>query len=240
MSEAAQDPMEYIWERVPKNENGHIHYLAGDIPYLYRNGFVDTTIYTYQQWKSAFSDCLQTDGTYIVAKDKFMSLRKYRYVGPVFSPFEAQKVREGEWTDEDLQKLFDLSIKPSSTITQDIFWNSVKALKDQGFIQNNHLFVNQAVKNQLNYLIERFPSPRRRLETEVQRIRSDREAQIMAANESRDTSLFVSGKTSGESRLDDFKKLQSSTSITDDPAIDPEGPLLDIKSLKKPRGKING
>ncbi len=241
MAEEIKDPMEYIWERVPKTRAGLINYLPGDIPYLYRNGFVDTTRFPYQQWKAAFDDCLQSDGTYLVSKNKFLSLRTFRYEGPVFKPFEAQKVREGEWTDEDLQKLFDRSIQPSSTVTHDIFWNSVKALKSQGFVQNEKLFVNQAVKNQLNYLIERFPSPRRRLEKEVSRIRSDREQQIQTVNKNRDSSLFVAGKTSRESQLEDFQKLQSSSSIQGhDAAIDPDAPTLDLKSLRKPRGKISG
>jgi len=241
MAEEIKDPMEYIWERVPKTASGQIQYLAGDIPYLYRNGFVDTTRYTYQQWKAAFDDVLQDDGTYLVSKEKFMSLRVFRYEGPVFKPFEAARVREGEWSDEDLQKLFDRSIKPSSTVTQDIFWNSVKALKDQGFIQNGKLFVNQAVKNQLNYLIERFPSPRRRLEKEVNRIRADREAQINESKKNRDSSLFVVGKTSTENKMEDFRKLQTTTSVTaEDTAVDPDAPTLDLKSLRKPRGKISG
>src|SRR5690349_10807510 len=125
MAEDVKDPMEYIWDKVPKNKQGFIHYLPGDIPYLYNNGFVDSQRYTYEQWKSAFVDCLQSDGSYLVSKDKFMSLRPFRYVGNVFTPFDPKRVREGEWNDGDLKKLFERSIKPSSSISEEIYWNSI-------------------------------------------------------------------------------------------------------------------
>ena len=70
--EDIKDPMEFIWDKVPKNKQGAIHYLPGDIPYLYRNGFVDSTRYTYDQWKKAFEDCKQDDDSYIVNKNKFL------------------------------------------------------------------------------------------------------------------------------------------------------------------------
>ncbi len=241
MPEEIHDPMEYIWERVPKTKEGLIHYLAGDIPYLYRNGFVDTVKYTYQQWKEAFNDVLQPDGSYLVNKDKFLSLRKYRYAGPVFQPFDPAKVREGEWSDQELKKLYDRSIKPSSSVEENVFWNSVKMLKNQGFAQNGNLLVNKAVKSQLAYLIERFPSPRRRLEKEVSRIREERDAQLREAIKNRDTSLFVTGKGASEVKRDEFKKMESTASVKS--ALDnsqPTGETLDIKSLRKPKGKIKG
>lgn len=241
MAEETTDPMMYIWEKVPKTAQGFIHYLPGDIPYLYRNGFVDAIRYTYQQWKEAFKDCLQLDGTYLVNKNKFLSLRKYRYSGPCFQPFEPSKVREGEWNDEELKKLFDKSIKPSSSISEDIFWNSIKALKNQGLVQNGNLLVNKAVKTQLAYLIERFPSPRRRLEKEVSRIREERESQTKQVAKDRDASLFVSGKLSSETKLEDFKKLETSVPLKSaSPVIKDSKPTLDIKSLRKPGKKISG
>ncbi len=240
MAEQIQDPMEFIWEKVPKTKEGFIHYLPGDIPYLYRNGFVDTVRFTYQQWKDVFEDCKQSDGSYLVSQDKFFSLRVFRYSGPVFQPFDSSKVREGEWTDEDLQKLFDRSIKPSSTITQDIFWNSVKALKSQGLVKNGNLLVNDTVKKQLDYLIERFPSPRRRLEKEVTRLREERESQVRQVSKDRDASLFVEGKIASESKLEAFKKLESAAPIKTAKQPSSSAQTIDIKKLRRPGKKISG
>ncbi len=233
-----QDAMEFIWERIPKTKEGNIQYLPGDIPYLYRNGFVDTRQIPYQQWKAVFAECEQKDGTYLVGREKFLSLRAYRYEGPVFKPFDPARIREGEWTDEDLQKLFEKSIKPSSGISEDVFWNSVKSLKDQGLVNKGNLVVDQTVKNQLKYLIERFPSPRRRLETEVNRIREERESEYRSVTEKHDSSTFTAGKLASESKMDAFKKLENKDVKQTEELTSNEG--IDIKKLRKPRGKIKG
>lgn len=242
MAEEIKDPMEFIWEKIPKTKKGLVHYLPGDIPYLYRNGFVDSARYTYQQWKSAFEDCIQDDGSYFVSKEKFMSLRPFRYVGPVYKPFDSQKVREGEWTDEELKKLYVLSIKPSSAIPENIFWNIIKDLKGRGLIKNGNLIVNKDVKIQLAYLIERFPSPRRRLEIEINRIREERENQLRGATKKRDSSTFTVGKIASETKTEDFKKLESSGPVKSKAPAETaeEKPTIDIKKLRKPRGKITG
>lgn len=243
MADQIQDPMEYIWEKVPKTKEGLIHYLPGDIPYLYKNGFVDATKYTYPQWKAAFDDVRQADGSYLVSQNKFMSLRRFRYVGPCYKPFDPQKVREGEWTDADLKKLYDLSIKPSSAIQEEVYWNSVKALKDMGLKKNGNLIIDKTVKTQLAYLIERFPSPRRRLEKEVNRIREERETEYRAVTKNRDSSKFITGKLASETRMEKFKELETaapaSTSSPKVAAIKTAG-AIDIKKLKKPPKKISG
>lgn len=243
MAEEINDPMEYIWEKIPKTKEGLVHYLPGDIPYLYFNGFVDAVQFSFEEWEGAFNDVKQEDGTYLVSRDKFMSLRRFRYVGPLYRPFDPQRLPEGEWTDEDLQKLYDLSIRPSSGITEEVYWNSIKALKGQGLVANNgRLILNKAVKTQLAYLIERFPSPRRRLEKEVHRIRQEREAEYRSAVEKRDASIFMAGKLASEDKQERFQALQSAGHSTAAAVkkILPDKPGIDIKKLKKPPRKISG
>lgn len=241
MTEEIKDPMVYIWEKVPKTKEGFIHYLTGDIPYLYRNGFVDTNRFTFQQWAKAFDDCKQKDGSYLVSKDKFLSLKIYRYTGPVFKPFDAQKIREGEWTDEDLQKLFERSLKPSSTVTHEIFWKLIDTFKKKGSLKNGHLVIDAPFKIQLGYLVEKFPSPRRRLEKEVARLREERENQYRSSVQSRDSSVFVSGALASETKMDELQKLQGSAPLKKNqtPPLKISGPSLDIKKLRKPGKKIS-
>lgn len=241
MAEDFQDAMEYIWQKVPKTPEGFIHYLPGDIPYLFENGFVDSTRFEFETWAQAFEDCRQPDGSYLVSHEKFISLRVFRYEGPVFKPFDPYRVREGEWLDDDLQKLYDLSIKPSSSIPEEVFWNSVKALKNQGFAKGGNLVVNDNVKKQLAYLIERFPSPRRKLEIEVNRLREERDTQMQTATEARDKSLFVAGKSASEVKKEQFKNLETSKAPakTKTPAkASGKIETFDIKKLKKPARKI--
>lgn len=236
--------MEFIWEKIPKNKEGLIHYLETDIPYLYYSGFVDHTLFTYEEWEAEFQDCKQNDGSYLLTKEKFISLYPFRYAGPVQKPFDPYKVREGEWSQEQLAKLYEYSIKPSATFPEDVFWNSVETLKKKGFSSpSGNLIVNDKVKKQLAYLIERFPSPRRNLETEINRIKKGRESTYREVGSNRNKSNFVEGKFESEDKLEAYKKLQSkavdskkSDSIEDNQSSE----SLDIKSLKRPRGPIKG
>ncbi|MBX7149431.1 hypothetical protein K1X76_10160 [bacterium] len=240
MTEEFKDAMEYIWDRIPKTKEGNVRYLLGDLPYLYQNGFVDSNQFTYEQWKAAFEDCKQDDDSYILTKEKFLSLRKFRYVGPVFEPFDASKVREGEWTDDDLAKLYHRSIKPSSTVPEQVYFNMIKALKErEGLQQNGRLLVNKTVKTQLGYLIDRFPSPRRKLEIEVSRLRKEREKDFREVNENRDVSKFVAGQFESEEELKKFKSLQNKAGAPVKQKID-TSKTVDLKSLKRPPKKISG
>lgn len=240
MSEHFDDPMEFIWEKIPKTKAGLVHYLPGDIPYLYLHGFVDSNRYGYQEWKDAFADTRQDDGSYLVSKEKFLTLRKFRYAGPVFKPFDPDKIREGEWSDEEIQKLFEFSFKPSCALIDEVFWNSINALKKQGFVNNGKLLVNKAVKTQLKFLIDKWPSPRRKLEQEVQRIREEREATFRSNTQNRDATRFTSGKLASEAKQEDFQKLQGASPKRDAPPPTTTAETIDIKSLRRPRGKITG
>lgn len=234
--------MLYIWKKIPKTKEGFVHYLPGDLPYLYYNGFVDTDQFSYEEWEAAFDSCKQADGSYLLDEEKFLSLRIYRYEGPLYEPFNPQKVYEGEWTDDDLGKFFKYTLKPSCAIDEEVFWNNVKAFKAQGFIKNGNLVVTKEVKTQLSYLVERFPSPRRRLEKEVNRLRQERETQYRSVTTNRDSSTFTVGKLASESKTQKFEKLQSKG-----PAPSTQGPTheddtggIEIKKLRKPPRKITG
>jgi len=243
MAQQPFDPMEYIWERLPKNKDGKtVKYLVGDIPYLYHNGFVDTLKFSYKQWETAFIPFKQTDGTYLLDKPSFFTLRIFRYNGPSHAAFDPAKLRDGAWPDNELEHLYQKSIRPSTSITKEIFWNSVKALKTAGFVNDKaELICNERVRKQLSYLLDKFPSPRRRLEKEVFRIKNARDAGTALQQKNRDASNFVIGKTQKESEMEQFQKLQSSQAAPQaQTAHKTEGEALDLKSLRKPGGKVIG
>lgn len=245
MSAAKFDPMEYIWERIPKCKDGKtIRYVPDDVPYLYHNGFVDTLQFTFKQWETALSPFKRSDGSYTLDKGAFMSLRLFRYNGPSHAAFDPARLREGAWPDDELEYLFEKSIKPSSSITREIFWNSVKALKKHGAVNDkDELVVSEKTRKQLAYLLEKFPSPRRRLEKEVARLRQERDKALQVHQENRDATQFVIGKTENETQLAALQKLQGTqTTITPATETTPadKASTVDLKSLRKPGGKLMG
>lgn len=229
--------MEYIWGRLPKQKDGKtIRYLAGDIPYLYNNGFVDCIKFSLDQWQRAFVVFRQSDGTYVLNKEQFMALRVFRYTGPTNEVFDAMKIRPGTWFDDKLKILYEKTIRLTSTITEEVFWTSVKAMKKAGLVDaQGNLFIDDRVKTQINYLVDRFPSPRRRLEKEVARLRKERDSRLSSNQKNRDASGFIVGKAEKETKLEDLKKLQSSATSqnTSVQKVKTTGESLDLKSLRK-------
>jgi hypothetical protein len=249
MVKAGFDPMEHIWERLPKERDGKtVRYLLGDIAYLYKNGFVDTKQHTYEQWKAALLPHQKTDGSYILTKEAFLSLRKYRLGGVEKEPFDPMKLAEGPWDEARVKALYHKAIKPSSEVPEEIFWNSIAALKRAGCVdETGRLIINEKAKNQITYLIERFPSARRRLEKEVSRLRQEKDQILIAAAKNRNASGFSIGITESEYQLNSFQKLQSSLSedeqekdIFEEDLDADEEEMPSIKDLRKPPSRVRG
>jgi hypothetical protein len=235
--------MEDTWETLPKNKDGKtITYFPGDVDYLYDNGFVDTMKWSRKQWQGAFETFPKNGKNYILTRDDFLALTLFRYNGPVGEPFDPQKLREGPWEDEELDYLYLRSIKPSSAIKEEIYWASVKSLKESGQVDDKgNLVVDEAVKKQLAYLLDKFPSPRRKLEKEVTRLRKERGIKIQKQSENRDASGFMVGETDSEVKAKDLKSLESYSSPAQQPPSDDDGkPSVSLKDLKKPKGTIKG
>ena len=123
--------MEYIWERIPKQKGDKtICYLKGDLAYLYHNGFVDTVNYKIEQWEAAFIPFQQKDGSYVLNKEEFLTLRKYRYNAKVYAPFDAFKIELGPWSDKALEGLYKFTISKATLIPHDAYWKAINLIKN--------------------------------------------------------------------------------------------------------------
>lgn len=240
------DAMEYIWERLPKEKGGLlVRYIAGDIPYLYYYGFVDTKKYSMEEWKRAFEPFKQADGAFILTKPQFLALRVFRYNAPVKAPFEAHQLRPGPWPDKELKYLYDKSLAECTVLPENIFWNAVKALKARGKQDKaGNLVIDDEAKKQFGYLVDRFPTPRRNLEKEVVRLRQEKMAQQTIQNKNRNATVFTIGQSEKEYQVESLQKLQSSRD-TSTVAPSGSGENVDLKSLQKqqkrpPTGKLMG
>ena len=253
MTEKSIETMEYIWEKLPKNKDGYtITYQPGDLGYLYFNGFVDTPRYSFQDWQKAFEPFRQKEGSFKLNKEQFLSLRQYRFDGPIHELFEVERLREGPWPDSELEFLYEKSISISSTISKEVFLRSITALKKQGYVdKKGNLIINDAVRKQFHYLLEKFESPRRRLEKEAKRLREEKDELKQASQKNRDASSFAIGKSQTEFEAERLKELETAEDqnepkkapaqekISKDPTQEKKEEI-DIKNLKKPTGKFRG
>lgn len=239
----SKEAMEYIWDRIPKQKDGQtIRYIKADLDYLYYNGFVDSRQFSIDLWKKAFKNFEQEDGTYVLTKNQFMALRLFRYEGRSDEVFDAHKIQKGPWPDASLQKLYEKSIHKASTISDQTFWTFINELKKLGHAdEQGHLIIDDAVQLGFQAFVDQYPSPRRRLEKEVGRLRSEKNQKLAGNAKNRDASGFTVGQSDREHKLDAYQKLKSSSASTkQDPLIDPNKETVDIKNLRKPTPKFRG
>lgn len=243
---APQDTMQYIWERIPKQKDGiTIRYLKADLDYLYVHGFVDSKRYTIEAWKKAFEPFKQKDGSYVLNREQFISLYIYRYFGPANEVFDAKKIRDGSWTDAELKTLYDRSIGVATYIPEEAFWAFIKSFKgNKEYVdEDGNFIINDDVKAGIYLLCERFPSPRRMLEKEVERLREEKQAEFADVQKNRDKSGFSVGETAIETKAAAYQNLKSTTTAPSQTKTKKEAKAketIDIKKLRKPGGRIKG
>lgn len=235
--------MEYIWERIPKQKDGKtIRYLKADLDYLYFHGFVNTFDHTLQKWKKAFEPFKRKDESYVLTKEQFVALAPFRYTGrseEVFDPFTIQL---GPWPDDKLKILYDRTIAVASDVNEKAFWAFVDSFKKAGRVdKKGQLVMDEVVQTGIYTLLEEYPSPRRRLEKEVQRIREKRGKKQADLLKNRDKSGFTAGQTIAETKTEALEKLQATAKPAKKPKVKGEKKEeIDIKKLRKPRGKFVG
>lgn len=157
--------METVWANLPKSpDDNHVTFTEDDIKELWWVGFVDTKKYSTEEWLAAFEPHKIAENKYVFTKTDLLEKDKYRYRGPIRIPFEPFRINEGKYTDEGLQELIDLSIAP----------NCSKSAKEMGEFfedfKNRHREGDELIrmdiqgKREISELVNRFPSPLRRLE----------------------------------------------------------------------------
>lgn len=199
--------MEYIWSKLPKSRaasgDEYVDYTLTDLPYLYNNGFVDTQAYSLDDWLVAFIPFKQAGNTYRLNKEQFFGLRRYRYAGIIRAPFDPLRLREGEWTEQNLWKLYRLSIKPSSTLTDQQFKLMLESAKKKKLLVDGKFKLDRSFKVKLQKLIDDNPSPLRRLELRV----LETKRQEGERGSKKEKSKYAVGKTKAETTSKAFSDL---------------------------------
>ncbi|MBI4211590.1 MAG: hypothetical protein HY540_03035 [Deltaproteobacteria bacterium] len=159
------DFMSYLWENLDKTEDGeHVCYTPEDIDALWEMGFVDTKQFSLATWHEAFAAYRTSNKSVIISKVAFFNLDRYRYKGEIRIPFDAMKINEGQYTEEGLGELFDVSVKPSVKLSTSELSMFLKKLKAD-FRNPNHLIkIGPEAKLRIKKLLDQHPSPLRNFE----------------------------------------------------------------------------
>ena len=233
--------MEQIWNAVPKEHNlpppfkgDHIRYIATDPKFLYLTGFVDEKLFTLEQWEGAFQDCKQPNNTYLISKDKFLSLGQYKYTGPVKKPLEPMKIREG-WYDVDAWHEFCVkSIMPSTTLSIEHLVQAEKLMKEAGQIVNRRILIDKAAKLRMKKVLDDFPSPSRRRELSIEDHHQKRvEAEVARSKAPASAqTTFAKGEKLGDRDKRSLKETLLKTAKIAKTTKE-EAPTLSLKDIRK-------
>lgn len=238
--------MEFIWNRIPKQKDGKtIRYLKGDVGYLYYHGFVDTLKYKLTDWEKAFAPFKQPDGSFVLGKDEFMLLTKFRFTNTTYRMFDPSKIEEGPWPDKALKGFYLKTISRATTIPENVYWDAINKLKKAGQVdKDGHFIIDANFKKLIFQLVIRYPSPRAILEAEVKRLKRERDENAGLSQKNRDASGFSVGQTAKEAQIDELKKLQGTASPSAQATTQNfnSKETLDLKSLRKKNieGKFKG
>jgi len=173
------DVMEHLWSTIDKTPDGkYVHYDEIDVHQLYINGFVDAQQFTLKEWMSAFEPFRQPDGTFLLNKDNFLALDRYRYKGEVRIPFDAMKINEGKYTDDGLDDLINASIVPSCNLPQQKLKEFFETLKKDFRQADGLILIKTDAKTRIKTLLDNNPSPLRNLELLLDQMISSRGADM--------------------------------------------------------------
>ncbi|MBI4236899.1 MAG: hypothetical protein HY696_00600 [Deltaproteobacteria bacterium] len=159
------DILSYLWDQLPKSPDpDHVTYTAADIDTLWHMGFVDIGLCPLTTWRQAFATNRQPDGKFLLTREDFLSLDRYRYKGEIYAPFDADLINEGQYTDEGFQELVEQSLVPSCSLGRAELGGLVDGLKARIRQPNGLLRIEALAKREIARWLKKHPSPLRRLE----------------------------------------------------------------------------
>lgn len=199
-----------IWEKVSVQAPDGRRYLIfkskEDLEYLYCTGFVDEAKYPCEEWVNSFPDSLTPIGAYMVSEDQWMDKVKYHYSGPVGVPFDPMELREGDWAEEEMQKLIREKILPSIFFTAEEFQKILDESKKRGLLVDGKYRITKAIKEDLLGVLNEFPSPRRARELAVAEAR---QSAVGAPASARPTSGYEKGIPASQQAAEKLRDLLS-------------------------------
>ncbi|MBI2335512.1 MAG: hypothetical protein HYU97_01970 [Deltaproteobacteria bacterium] len=235
--------MEYIWRKVQKVKRegkDYIRYLPDDIPYLYQSGLIDTERVSLKALNEFFEPLRGPDGAFYVDHKKIIELGKYRYHKIVGKPFDPLKMRRGKYTLERLRRIFENSLIPSTSLDPKFIWNQFNTTIMSKANSRGEIEFTEEMLRSLAKTLELYPSPRRRLELDVESLRAQEVQENVKIHQNPELSQFTHKTDIKKATVKSLKDVLVKTKeAIADPHRQGKGEVIDIKKLKKPKpGKI--
>lgn len=161
-SEKSIKAVRAIWDKVaqpgPDGKKYVFFVNRNDLVYLFCTGFVDEARHTLHDWVDSFKDSLQENGSYMVNGAQWMDKARFRHSGPVGQPFDPLQLRDGKWSEQEIEAMIKTHLLPAVYFTE----KELRAIWDEAketFYLNGSYHVTTEVKKDLRMMIDRYPSP---------------------------------------------------------------------------------
>lgn len=195
------NPLQTVWPQIQpktkKNGKEYLQYSDQDLFYLYQSQFADQKKCTLDEWKNSFRDSLQPDGTYLVSYEQFLAKAKYYNTRmPSAPPFDPATLKEGVWSEAELDRLFREKIQPETLYTFQEWQEIKEKLRRLYPKKEGGLFVSDLFKKEVRIILDKFPS--------VMRLRA---LQIQKEKATAGKSRFDHGPEASKGILEKFRKF---------------------------------
>lgn len=238
------NPMEEIWNSVSKSGKDGKRSITlkgvGDLAFLYLSGFVDVKQHNFKSWIAAFQPSKLADGSFAVTHDQWLEKRKFRYEGPVETPFDPNTIEEKEYTEDEFIKLMGKEILPNTQFDPGVIPQMMANLRLQKKSQNGKVNLDKKLKHELIELLNRYPHPQRVLQAMVYALKEGKGKQVALSQAEAQKSSFTAGlsiQQMAQTRLAEISKELKKEGVA---LPESQVPAISLKDLKKKRPPTGG
>ncbi|HEX5038308.1 MAG TPA: hypothetical protein VFX30_14215 [bacterium] len=207
--EKSRQILQKMWDKIAKPGADGRNYIVikdrKDLEYHFWSGFVDDDHYTIQQWVDAFQDSLLPNGAYLVTEEQWMAKVPYHYSGPILPPYDPMTIREGEWSEADLEGLVWEKLKPCVYFTKDEWGRIIGEVKKTLPKKDGKYLISRQLKQEWTTFVNTYSSPRRVLQMGVAQLKAAQSGQ--GAPASSPQSGFAQGPAASRQVADRLSQL---------------------------------
>ena len=156
---------EVVWDQLVPTEDPKVR-LASEawLEEVFSAGAVDSKRFRLPQWKAAFASLPKEEGGIQVSREQWVRLSKFLYPGKVKKPFEPPRLKDGPRPVAWLTELYQKVLRFETNLSFEA-WKKLMADEVQPrFVKGERVLLNAALKAYLSALLDKNPSPLRKLE----------------------------------------------------------------------------
>lgn len=155
-----------VWEQMTPTDDPKVRLASSDwIAEIHAVGAVDGKRVRLPQWQAAFASLPKDEeGRFQVGVGEWARIGKFLFAGNIKKPFEPPRLKDGARPTDWLSELFQKVLRFETTLSFDAWKKLVAEQIQPRFVKGDRVQLNPALKALLGAILEKHPSPLRKLE----------------------------------------------------------------------------